>query len=360
MTISIHAINARDSGLLNFLYEESGADPSRFQKLVTGELTRLTELLATRGINYSTLKPALVPSRKGRQIVLLYDWLEHKGNYAVAFMNLWMPLVTTTSKFTTKSGDLLGLPRIVSEFEHVVVKARRETFRWDTLYAVYFNNLSSSEVETMHAALSSETRYKGYIDVTFGGEARDFMADTLTFGKIFFNGNVILSHGADDPFVGEEDPLGFPYDEFGFRLTTVIDWYFYPFLDYKIESYSSDGSAEDSILSLAAATGEHVDTQLVPVHVNPDKLDKYLLREKDKLALMTSIGLQEVSPGELAEIITDHLQSNYIYDMRLASDGTPLFAVCAEFENRDGNLTKRLLALKLDRDAGSISLVTMY
>ena len=42
---------------------------------------------------------------------------------------------------------------------------------------------------------------------------------------------------------------------------------------------------------------------------------------------MTSIGLQRVRPDELAEIIRDHLASNYAYDLRLAPDGAPLFSV---------------------------------
>jgi hypothetical protein len=360
LTTSIHAINARDSGLVSWLYDIADQDPARFRSFILDELDKLSELLALRALSYEALKSALIPSREGRQVVFLYDWYEHKTNYAVAFTELWLPLIRKKAKFSTKSGDLLNLPEFVEEFESVVVKARDEIFRWNTLYAVYFSNLSPSDVEVLHSGLCIDPRYRGYLDVTFGSEARDFMAETLTPGTIFFEGNVVLSHGGDEPIVGEEDPLGFPYGDYGFRLTSVIDSYFYPFLDYKIESYASRDSAEDAILSLAIATGEHVDPRFVPVFVHTDKVEKYLLRDENKLALMTSIGLQEVDADELGEIVADHLRSNYIYDMKLAADGTPTFAISAEFEAVDGRLVKRLVALKLDAAAGHVALVSLY
>jgi len=97
------------------------------------------------------------------------------------------------------------------------------------------------------------------------------------------------------------------------------------------------------------------------VFVPPSKLEKYLLLDEAKLKLMTSIGLQNVTPDELAGVIRDRLQENYVYDLRIADDGvTPLFAVSAEFEKPDGMLTRRLLALKYDHAKGRIALVSMY
>jgi hypothetical protein len=233
-------------------------------------------------------------------------------------------------------------------------------FRWDTLYGTYFSNLSESDVANMHGQLSTIPRYRGYLDVTFSGEARDYVAGVLTFNRIFFDGNVLLSHGGDEPLIGGEDPLGFAYEDHGFRLSSVIDYYAYPFLDYKIESHATRGFDADSILSLAAATGELIDARFVDVYVHPDKLEKYLLRDKNKLALMTSIGLQEVDANGLGEIVSEHLQANYIYDMKTAPDGTATFAISAEFEKPDGGPTRRLIALKLDATAGRIALTTMY
>jgi hypothetical protein len=171
---------------------------------------------------------------------------------------------------------------------------------------------------------------------------------------------VLMNHGGDDPFIGEEDPVGFGLSEFGFEVVSLIDPYYAGFLSYKIEASNAQQAEDDRILTLAAITGQVIDVKSVEVVVPQDKLDKYLLRDENKLRLMTNIGLRNVSAGDLAEIIKDKLLRNYIYDFRFAPDGTPLFAVAAEFEKPDGGLVRRLLALKHDRERAAISLVTMY
>ena len=75
---------------------------------------------------------------------------------------------------------------------------------------------------------------------------------------------------------------------------------------------------------------------------------------------MTNIGLQDVAPDELASVVKTKLLQSYVYDLRFAADGTPLFAVAAEFEKPEGGLTRRLLALKHDQTQRVINLVTMY
>ena len=94
--------------------------------------------------------------------------------------------------------------------------------------------------------------------------------------------------------------------------------------------------------------------------VPPAKLEAYLLVDESKLRLMTNIGLQDVTPDELAGIIRQKMRGNYVYDFRVANGDTPTFAVICEFGAPDGRTLRRLLALKYDSAANAISLVSMY
>jgi hypothetical protein len=171
---------------------------------------------------------------------------------------------------------------------------------------------------------------------------------------------VLLSHGGDDPFISDQDQVGFGLERFGYEVVSLVDSYFVAFLHYKIEARDAEGSEEDRMLSLAAIAGEIQEVETAPIVVPAAKLHEYLLRDENKLQLMTSIGLQDVTPGELGAMIREKLTQSYIYDFRFAIDGTPLFAVAAEFEKPDGSKTRRLIALKYDSASAAISLVSMY
>jgi len=231
---------------------------------------------------------------------------------------------------------------------------------WGTQYGVYFSNLRPADVSSLHAALNEEARYTGYIDVTYGGPARDYFAHVLAPRLVVSDRTIVLNHGGDDPLVSNEDPVGFPFAENGYEIVSLIDSYFVAFMSYKIEARDAEQAWIDTTLNLAASTGALIDINTVEVVVPSDKLSKYLLRDEGKLRLMTSIGLENVDHVDMAKTVREKLGQGYIYDLRFASEGTPLFAVSAEFEKPVGGMARRLLALKYDAPERVISLVTMY
>jgi hypothetical protein len=341
----------------------SKGDPRTFRDAMQREGAEIRRLLASRGVGYDQLKSALVPTQEGMQVAFLYDWWEHPGwNYAVAFAEQYLPHLRPTLRTSVFQGDTHavrgGIP--IDALEDSLVRPRPQQVNWNTQFGVYFNNLRPGDVETLHAALTPDPRYSGYLDATYAGRVRNFLAATLPSMWIIHDRKVILSHGGDEPFVGSEDPVGFDLPEFGYEVVSLVDSYFEAFLSYKIEAEDADQAVDDRILSLAAITGQIVDVEDVDVVVPSDKLDRYLLRDENKLRLMTSIGLQDVTADELGEIVRTKLLQSYIYDFRFAPDGTPLFAVAAEFEKPDGSTARRLLALKHDHASSRISLVSMY
>jgi hypothetical protein len=362
--VSLHTLNARDNSLVHWIYSQyAGSDARAFRIAIEAEVQNLSELLRSRSVRYEDLKSALVPTRGGRQIALVYNWLGDPAlNYAVAFAELYLPQLRKTLRTSMLHGDLHDMngPMPIRDLERELVRSGLQPVNWQTQYAVYFTNLRDEDVQLLHSALAASPRYGGYLDVSRAGPVRDYLDRSITQEWVMVDGTILLDHGGDEPYISDEDPVGFDLSRFGYRVVSLIDFYFTAFLSYKVEATDAFQAAEDRDLTLAAAAGELVDVDAADVVVPPAKLEKYLLRDEDKLRLMTSIGLQDVTADGLAQIIKSKLLQSYLYDFRVAPDGALTFAVSAEFEAVAGGTVRRLLALKYDQSANVISLVSMY
>ncbi|WP_417504693.1 hypothetical protein [Microbacterium sp.] len=365
--LGFHTINARHNQIFHWIFDRVGGDAAAFRNEMQREAEHIRQLLRSGGVNYDDLKSALVPTREGLQAVFLYDWWEDPSwNYAVAFASAYLPHLRPTIKTSMRHGDLLdrnresGETMPLEQLKRMLVQPDYREVSWNTQYAVYFNNLKRSDIDSIHSALAINPRYMGYIDVSFRSAVRDYLDWTVAPAWVINGKRIILSHGGDDPWVDTQNPMGFDFDENGFSVTSLVDTYFTAFMTYKVESSSTAAAREDRLFNLAAVTGELIDIDSTDVYVHPDKLDRYLLRDESKLRLMTSVGLETVTPTELGAILKQKIELSYICDLRFASDGTPVFAVPMEFEKPDGIVTRRRVSLKHDEAQGQISLVTMY
>lgn len=362
--LGFHSLNARDNRLIDWIFHDfAKSDPAAFRDAMQLEARQIRDLLASRKVNYDHLKSALIPSPNGVQAVFLYDWLDDPAwNYAVAFAEQYLLNLRPTLRTSVFQGDLFATnkPMPIVAMDSSLVRARKRLVSWQTQFAVYFTNLRPGDVEALHANLLTTERYTGYIDVTWSGPIRDFLAGCIPPLWVLNDKKVIVNHGGDEPFIQGEEPVGFELDRFGYEVVSLNDSYFAGFLSYKIEARGARKAIDDRILNLAAITGSLIDVDSARIVVPKEKLTKYLLKDEDKLQLMTSIGLQNVTPARLAKVIREKLSTSYIYDFRFAPDGTPLFAVSAEFQKPAGGRSRRLLALKYDPVAKAISLVSMY
>jgi hypothetical protein len=230
--LEIHSLNARDNSLVPWLYEAVDEDPTQFRDLIQSHLGEAHALLATKRVRYPKLKSALVPQSDGRQVVFFYEWLEHPPeNYAIAFSRAWLPLLRRNMRTTMQSGDLLD-NRPDDYLDSMVVRSDESPINWAVQYAVYFNNFQTADIERFHEALKELPRYRGYVDVTFGSQVRDYMAGCLTFARIFNDSRIVVGHGPDEPRVGSQDPTGYPFEEFGYEIVSIIDDVALTFLDY--------------------------------------------------------------------------------------------------------------------------------
>ncbi|WP_146088024.1 hypothetical protein [Rathayibacter sp. AY1B5] len=359
--LKFHTLNARDNSVIPWLYSgPADGDPATFRDLMQLENEHVRDMLNAKGIDYDDLKSALTPTKNGKQVVFFYTWLEYgTGNYAVDFAKKYLPNIHPKTQTSVLHGDLLGAPP-EDLLNAKIVRANDQEINWRVQYAVYFSNLNQFNLEAIHGSLKDDPRYSGYIIADYDASLLDYFAGCLASQWIVHNKTIILTHGGDDPFIGSEDPVGYEFDSMDIELVSLIDAYYVAFFVYKIESEGSPRADADRTLTLAAATGEYIDIDTASIVVHPDKLEKYLLKDESKLRLMTSIGLQDVTPDELAVIIRERISKNYIYDIRFAVGYIPTFAVAADFETNSGDLVRRLLSLKFESESETISLVTMY
>jgi hypothetical protein len=108
---NVHSLNARDNGLLPWVFARSNNDPGQFRDNIQRDLDQLVTMLRSRQVAYSDLKSALVPPQDGRQVVFLYDWLNDPSwNYAVEFSKYWLPVLRKTLRTSVRTATCC--PRI--------------------------------------------------------------------------------------------------------------------------------------------------------------------------------------------------------------------------------------------------------
>lgn len=259
----------------------------------------------------------------------------------------------------TSLGQIRVTESPVADLERSRVQGASERIDWNTQHAVYFSNLTTKDVSDLHTVFLDEPRYMGYIDVSYTSPVRDYVASTLVSQMLVCDGFALVGHGVEEPVIGSDDPMGFGFSRHGLRLVSLMDDYFDTFLTYKVEIGHTAGAEMDRTLNLAAVTGAIIDVESCPILVPASKLDEYLLKKHDRLRLMTRIGLQDVTPDELAGVIREKLLQSYVYDLKYADEGTPTFAVTAEFLSADGTPIRQRIALKYDADEGAIGLVSV-
>jgi hypothetical protein len=151
---------------------------------------------------------------------------------------------------TRTASDIVLSP--FDELERAHVPGARPRVNWATQYAVYFSNLSQHDLGDLHQLFFAEPRYCGYVDVSYGGPARDYLADTLAHEMLICDKKALLVHDGDEP-IDNKDPMLYGLEDFGFDVVSFLGEYFNTFFSYKIEIGDTPGADIDRALNLAAS-----------------------------------------------------------------------------------------------------------
>lgn len=359
----IFTLDGRNNVLLPLLLDIFDLSNQECAKIVDGMLSALKEKLLEKNIEYEKLKSALVPVHKGKkEVAFIFDSSLIKDDWYgyVVFQHLLQGL-NKESTYSILDGDIIAdkLPLQVSKeiiFENLVQFNPTKFQHPSQYYAVYINNLTESQQNSIIGVLQSQVFFVGYVDMTFSSRLKTLLAYSLTPRGIKHKDIIILPH-EDDCKDGENiNNCGYPFEDYGLSVKSVGEMYYTLFLSYKIEAQFSD--PKDLSYSINAIYSNVTSVFKLPVYVSNEKLS-YL--KEQKTAIMEKLRLMEFSTEQLSCLIKERIKNGYFYNLEyLETYRVPKFNLSLELSTTEGHLRKVLVSLKYSTEQKRLELITMY
>lgn len=333
-----------------------------FRHELWSTIQTLADELSAVGVNYASLRNALVPQNEKRELAVVFDWgLVGDNWYGYEIARRWIPALRA-SRVTCSvlTGDLLFLSP--AELRGLLLPELREELppgmHWARLCCVYVNNLSSESADALVAALRDAPGFVGSIDTTYSSPAKDYLAYTLSSTAIATPSRVILNHGADEPVIDNVNMAALPWDEFSWPIVSVQDIYFDHFLNYKIETRLSLGDDRDRGIGLNALAPAELALEDFEVAIDEKKF-AYL--HMAKLGSLRIGRLDALQRDELEAAIRERIGKNYVYRLRrIPEHGVHTFNIMLEFQKDDGSPARLTASFRLNPAEKRLELVTFY
>lgn len=302
--------------MLEIVRDYFSLSPDVMLKEIQGLLIETEQALLSKGIQYSALKTALVPDPRRREVALVFDTTDiEEGFYGLPIHTRLLPLLFGEGNHSVLVGDYAGQnqERLYEAFDKSVQLARNVTWRHSSqFYVVYVNNLTDNMVHKLRSGLAGFGPYAGFADLTFASPLKVYLSMMLVNYYLQHRDIVIMGHEDDVDNTQDRNMVGLPFDDFGYRITSIQDQMFSTLLSYKIERPVFEGFKADTEFSLNAVNPRPVDLSDFDIQVDGRKFE-YLAREKANS--LRGIGLGNANAADLRRMILEKVSSNYIYNM---------------------------------------------
>lgn len=321
--------------------------------------------LREKGIDYNSLKSALIPNKEGKELILICDSSQIEGNvYDHIIFNEVLKAFDYTSINSILHGDYIDTinDHTSQEWLYNILSDRVDISHVQYEYSsqfflIYIQNVNATLEHRLHQVLQGQDWFVGIADVTYASKFKAYISAILTFNIIKYKDTIIQS---TPDYEQSSDTNQFFYDFEGlrFKIKNIQEELFFTFLDYKIERpYISQYDLSDQHLSLNAITPIFKQLQDCEINVPESKIT-YLKTKKG--GTLHNIGLDNISAKEFREIIKDRINSSYIYSMKYEDAfDTLLFNIMLEFTH-NAKCYKVLLGLKYIKETHTIQPVTMF
>lgn len=366
-TSPIWTLNARDNVILDVLSSHLALSDSQTRSIITASRDELFQILAHKGIDYGTLRAALVPQRDREEYVFLFEVQELEKfsgpSYSAVAGGKILPLLHPQTTCSILHGDLIH-PDVnlgIALLNRYMVKERSiRIISTHDIFGIYINNLTQGMFERIHTGLVGYSPYLGYAGVTQSSPMKDWMSATL--GSCYLKARRRFICGHEDDVSNEQNanlPM-WPLEDSGYEYSSLQLIYFDLFLSYKIERAIYPGFEDDIRYGLGAISGSPMPLAEFQVVIGDDKL--LYLREGEHAGSLKIAGLTEHSANALGELIRSKLNENYIYNLRFRKDSnTSLFNMIIEVPVPGRSAKVRLMAaLEYKPDERILRLVTLF
>ncbi len=362
---AVHTLNARGNIMLEVIRQHFQLSPERMFREIQAMRGMIETALASKGISYESLKSALVPDRKRREIALVFDTSATKNTwYGREIFEKVIPLFDRNSNHSVLVGDYIdtgaGQPLLLQALNDAITLNREVDYEHSSqFFIVYINNLSDRMVKNFNDELLQFRPYIGLADTTYASVFKLLLSTMLADGLIKHGNVIIQGHEPDRPDSDDVNMSGYPFEENGYVCRSVNGDLQGILLSYKIERPVFDGFETDTEFSLNA------------IGIAPSSLNEFSIQVDDaKLAYIKSAkagsieraGLEVTTSAELAEIIRSKIADSYIYNMAFDTTyNVAKFNVIIELPTRDGVARTRLLAsLEYQAEKKVLRLITLY
>lgn len=359
----IHTLNARGHLFLEVVRDYLSLDSEQMNREIRALRNNTVEVLKTKGVDYISLKSALVPDPHRKEIAFVFDtfYLQDVTWYGLSVFEKIMPLIDKRSSHSFLMGDFIGnnsqQDELYDYFCEVFIPARDFIWRHSgLLYIVYINNLSDEMVDKIHDGLSSFLPYAGFADCTYYSRFKRHISFNLCNTFVKYKNIVVQSHEDDVPDTENQNTCGYPFEKFGYKNRSLNSISFGIFLSYKIERPIYKGFETDEEFSLNYISTTPSLLKNFEVNVDDGKIE-YLRKQRGDT--LKRANLEDVSSSELALLITSKISENYIYSMQINEYGDKLFNVVIEVPSLDNKKTRLLCGLKLKEKENVLFLITI-
>lgn len=360
---TIFTLNARGNVMLEVMRDYFDLDSKVMRREIQMMHSATLDVLQSKGVDYSRLKPGLVPSTDRNEAAFLFDsdcidstW------YGFEVAKAMLPLHDERSTHSILCGDLVGNDQefIFNMLEESLVLIRPFTFsHGSSLYCVYVNNMSAAALENYHHSLRSFPAYVGYIPTTFLSRAKIYLSSVLVNSYLLHRNVVLLPHEDDIPNSENRNLIGYPFDEYNYEIVSLQASLYDLFLSYKIERPVYPGFDIDTEMSLNAVTNHVLPIDEFTVELADEK---YAYLKSAKLGKLKQAGIATLSREELSELVNRQIDGSYIYNLSYnAAHDVVKFAVILEI-SRDvkSDPTRVLVVLEYNSAVKSLRVITLY
>lgn len=354
---AILTVNARDGIGLTTARTYFRMNSSQFRSYIGSHHMTLRSELASHGVSYDALGPALVPSTNRHEIALLFNVdLIGSGLYGYAVAKQLIPLLEPRSTLSVLAGDIGLHPSATREIATLSGFVSSNVPNWGQqfTFCLYLNNLSDTQREALHASFCTNSGYLGYVPTTYRSRFRTLAGATLPAVFVKHKRVVLVDHGLDDPWVSNINEVGYPFGESGYEVVSVNSQLFSPLLSYKIQSEVLPQYREDVLVSLNAISNKPMSLDQFEVLL-PEAKYGYLRSQKGDVLKIAR--LDRHSREELAAVIRSELDNDYVYRLQHNIDGTVQFSIVLELPREGGHPVKVAVGLKYFPDSKTLSLV---
>jgi hypothetical protein len=217
---------------------------------------------------------------------------------------------------------------------------------------LYINNLSDSLYQKIVDFAKNSHGFVGHADCTYASMLKWYLSFDLPTQCLKYKGLILRDMPGDCAWGEVYDFHHFGFHALGWRLVSVPDYLFGPFLSYKIERPVLDGFEADSRYA-AAALGS-VDIRELPVRVSEEKLG-YMRAKGERSARL----LGDIGASNMADRIKGALSRSYIFDLEFDPQRDALIRFNTVLEMGSG-ANKRRLRVGLRIENGQVLPITGF